>query len=83
MQGQCNLPWLKRKSPADKPAIQILTPGANAHCRHGLKQLIAPAPLELFIYCPQLGPVSARIRLVFDHLAEYLGGVLVQSSHTR
>ncbi len=29
---------------------------------------IAPPPWDLFIYRPQRGPVSPRVRLVFDHL---------------
>lgn len=29
---------------------------------------IAPTPWDLFIYRPQRGPVSPRVRLVFDHL---------------
>lgn len=28
----------------------------------------APAPWDIFVYRPQRGPVSARVRLVFDHL---------------
>ena len=28
----------------------------------------APDPWQLFIYRPQQGPVSPRVRLVFDHL---------------
>ncbi|MGE8154484.1 LysR family transcriptional regulator [Pseudomonas vancouverensis] len=38
----------------------------------------APEPLDLFIYRPQRGPVPARVRLVYDHLARYLGGVFDQ-----
>lgn len=30
----------------------------------------APPPWELFIYRPQQGPVSQRVRLVFDHLKQ-------------
>ncbi len=30
----------------------------------------APAPWDLFIYRPQQGPVSNRVRLVFDHLKQ-------------
>lgn len=29
---------------------------------------LAPSPWDLFIYRPQRGPVSPRVRLVFDHL---------------
>jgi len=28
----------------------------------------APAPWDIYVYRPQRGPVSARVRLVFDHL---------------
>lgn len=31
---------------------------------------VAPAAWDLFIYRPQRGPVSPRVRLVFDHLLE-------------
>ena len=31
---------------------------------------LAPAPWDLFIYRPQQGPVSKRVRLVYDHLKQ-------------
>lgn len=42
----------------------------------------APVPLELFIYRPQRGPVSARVRIVYDLLSRYLGDALHQAGHT-
>jgi DNA-binding transcriptional LysR family regulator len=39
----------------------------------------APVPLELFIYRPQRGPVSARVRLIYDQLSRYLADALDQS----
>ncbi|WP_333984095.1 LysR family transcriptional regulator [Ectopseudomonas khazarica] len=45
---------------------------AQPHLESGRLQAVmaqqAPAPWQLFIYRPQQGPVSPRVRLVFDHL---------------
>ncbi|WP_419710239.1 LysR family transcriptional regulator [Pseudomonas sp. NFX224] len=43
----------------------------------------APVPLELFIYRPQRGPVPARVRLVYDYLAQYLKDVFGETDHAR
>ncbi|MEH6566581.1 MAG: LysR family transcriptional regulator [Halopseudomonas sp.] len=32
----------------------------------------APAPIELYVYRPQRGPISARVRLVYEHLRQAL-----------
>ncbi|MGV8920547.1 MAG: LysR family transcriptional regulator [Pseudomonas sp.] len=47
---------------------------AEPYLKEGKLQTVlhadAPPPWDLFIYRPQQGPVSHRVRLVFDHLKE-------------
>jgi len=47
---------------------------AEPHLRSGKLVAVladhAPAPWDLFIYRPQQGPVSKRVRLVYDHLKQ-------------
>src|SRR3989344_2603954 len=50
-------PWLFAAGPSFTPRIPVLDE-------------LAPPPWDLFIYRPQQGPVSRRVRLVFDHLTE-------------